>query len=46
VPLDAEALRVHEKIHGATVLDVDDKYLGKIQAYDGATGTCASRGTD
>jgi hypothetical protein len=40
VPLDADALRlVHEKIHGGTtVLDVDDKYLGTIQAYDDDTG--------
>jgi hypothetical protein len=40
VPLDAEGLRiVHEKIHnGTTVLDADDRYLGKIQAYDGSTG--------
>jgi hypothetical protein len=40
VPLDAQALwAVREEIYiGATVLDVDDKNLGTIQAYDGDTG--------
>ena len=40
VPLDAEGLRlVHEEIHsGTTVRDVDDTYLGTIQAYDEDTG--------
>ena len=40
VPLDAEELRmVREGIYiGATVLDVDDKNLGAIQAYDASTG--------
>jgi hypothetical protein len=40
VPLDAEALQaVHDDIHvGTTVLDVDDRNLGTIQAYDDATG--------
>jgi len=40
VPLDAEALRaVREDIYiGATVLDVDGKNLGTIQAYDDNTG--------
>jgi hypothetical protein len=40
VPLDAEGLRVvHEEIQsGTTVLDVDDEYLGTIEAYDGSTG--------
>jgi hypothetical protein len=40
VPLDADALRlVHDDIQvGTTVLDVDDRNLGTIQAYDDATG--------
>jgi len=40
VPLDAEALNlVKEKIHiGTTVLDADDKRLGKVEAYDRDTG--------
>ena len=40
VPLDAEALRaVHDDIHvGTTVLDVDERNLGTIQAYDDDTG--------
>jgi len=40
VPLDAEALRAAraDVFIGATVLDVDDKNLGTIQAFDAETG--------
>jgi hypothetical protein len=40
VPLDADALRdVREDLFiGATVLDVDDKNLGSVQAFDADTG--------
>jgi hypothetical protein len=40
VPLDAEALRsIREDLFlGATVLDVDDKNLGTVQAFDADTG--------
>jgi hypothetical protein len=40
VPLDADALRAaREDVYiGATVLDVDDKNLGTIEAFDADTG--------
>jgi len=40
VPLDADELRIlKDQIHiGTTVLDVDDRNLGTLQAYDGASG--------
>jgi hypothetical protein len=40
VPLDADALRAanEEAFIGATVLDVDDKNLGSIRAFDAETG--------
>jgi hypothetical protein len=40
VPLDADALRAAraDVFIGATVLDVDDKNLGTLEAFDGDTG--------